>query len=288
MFGYVRTDLPNMYVKDTVLYKAMYCGLCKSMGKACGNFSRLTLNYDMTFLSLFCHNIAGTDINIKKERCIAHWITKRPVAKPDALTKRIAALNLILAYYKLSDDVLDEKKGRLKRKVFYRSYKRAKKSEPELNEVVNNNYAKLVEYEKTEGDSVDISADSFGNMLLEIIVILLGDKATEAVKSLCYDIGKWIYLIDAVDDFDKDKKRNSFNVFVNLYKNVFDKRGLLNEKRIELEEIFGTILSDIEHCSRQIEYKFNNDLINNILLCGLRAQTKKILENKKCGNTTKY
>lgn len=287
MFGYVRTDLPNMYVKDTVLYKAMYCGLCKSMGKVCGNFSRFTLNYDMTFLSLFCHNVAGTDVKVKKERCIAHWITKRPVAKPDALTERIAALNLILAYYKLSDDVIDEKKGKLKRKIFYCSYKRAKKAEPELNEIVKNNYAKLVEYEKTEGDSVDMSADSFGNMLSEIIVILLDDKATDPVKTLCYDLGKWVYLIDAVDDFDKDKKKNSFNVFVNLYKHISDKCGLIAEKRTELEEIFGAILSDIEYCGRQIDYKFNSDLINNILLCGLRAQTKKILENKKCVNTTK-
>ena len=57
MFGYVKTDLPNMYVKDTVLYKAMYCGLCKGIGKVCGQKGRLALNYDLTFLSVFVHNI---------------------------------------------------------------------------------------------------------------------------------------------------------------------------------------------------------------------------------------
>lgn len=288
MFGYVRTDLPNMYVKDVVLYKAMYCGLCKSLGRTCGNFSRFTLNYDLTFFSIFCHNVLGEDVKIEKQRCIAHWITKRPVAKPDALTGRIAALNLILAYYKLSDDVLDESKGKLKKKVFSRAYKKAAKAEPELNEIVRKNYGALISYEKTAGDSVDISADYFGNMMREIACVILKDKATEDVKNLCYAIGKWIYLIDAADDFEKDIKKGSFNVFNNLYKDVKEKSNFLSEKRGELEEIFSTVLSDIAYYSGRIDYKFNKDLTDNILLCGLKSQTKRILENKKCKNTMKY
>ena len=107
MFGYVKTDLPNMYVKDTVLYKAMYCGLCKGIGKVCGHKGRLVLNYDLTFLSVLAHNLADLDVKIEKQRCIIHHIRKRPVAIPDSLTERIAALNVILAHYKLNDDVVD-------------------------------------------------------------------------------------------------------------------------------------------------------------------------------------
>lgn len=59
MFGYVKTDFPNLYVKDTVLYKAMYCGLCKGIGRTCGQKGRFLLNYDLTFLSVFMHNVLG-------------------------------------------------------------------------------------------------------------------------------------------------------------------------------------------------------------------------------------
>ena len=118
MFGYVKTDTPNCYVKDTVLYKAAYCGLCKSIGCTCGQRGRLVLNYDLTFLSVLAHNLKGLDVEIKNERCITHHIKKRPVAVPDELSKRIAALNVILAYHKLNDDVLDNGKGRLKRRFF--------------------------------------------------------------------------------------------------------------------------------------------------------------------------
>ena len=127
MFGYVKTDMPNMYVKDTVLYKAMYCGLCKGIGCSCGTKGRLLLNYDLTFLSLFVHNVLNIDVEVEKQRCIIHHIKKRPVAVPDDVTKRIAALNVILAHHKFNDDVIDSGKGRFGRAFFRSSYKKAKK-----------------------------------------------------------------------------------------------------------------------------------------------------------------
>ena len=136
MFGYISPIRPYMYIKDLDLYKAMYCGVCKSMGKCCGQMSRLTLNYDVTFLSVFLHNVAGENVEIKSERCAVHWIKKRPVVKYDALTERLAALNVILSYYKLTDDISDEGKGKFKRLFFKRAYKRAAKREPELDKIV--------------------------------------------------------------------------------------------------------------------------------------------------------
>ena len=288
MFGYVRTDVPNMYIKDVVLYKAMYCGLCKSLGKTCGNLSRFTLNYDLTFLSVFCHNILGEDVKIEKKRCIAHWIIKRPVAKRDALTERIAALNLILAYHKLSDDISDEKKGRLKRAIFKKAYKKAVKAEPELNSIVKKHYESLSTYEKATGDSIDVAADFFGNMMVDTVGVLLNGRFNEDIKGLSYNLGKWIYLIDAVDDFDDDIKKGNYNVFVNAYKDIKDKKTFLTEKRADLQVIFGTILSDIADFSSRIEYKFNKDLTDNILLSGLNVQTKNVMENRKCRNSMKY
>lgn len=288
MFGYVKTDFPNMYVKDVVLYKAMYCGLCKGIGKTCGQKARLLLNYDLTFLSVFAHNILDTDVKIEKQRCIIHHIKKRPVAIPDKITERIACLNVILAHHKLNDDVLDSGKGRFKRAIFNASYKRAKKLEPKFDEIVKARYSELINYEKTNGESIDISADFFGRMMQEIVVELLGEICTENINKLSYNLGKWIYLIDALDDFDKDKKKGNYNVFVNSYPNVQNKESLIKENGKSLFLIFGSILNDIEVLAKQLEYKFNHDLINNILMFGLKSQTKQVMENKKCKNITKF
>lgn len=280
MFGYVKTDMPYMYVKDTTLYKAMYCGLCKGIGCACGTKGRLVLNYDLTFLSVLAHNLMDLDVKIEKQRCIIHHIRKRPVAVPDELTERIGALNVILAYHKLNDDVLDSGKGKVARKFFKSSYKKAKLKEPEFDKIVENRYKDLVAYEKTGGDSVDISADPFGNMMSEVMSVLLGDNCTENVKQLAYELGKWIYLIDALDDFDKDKKKNNFNVFINADKSIGSKQEFIAKNKEQLIFTFGSILSKIASLATSLEYKFNHDLTDNVLLRGLRAETQRILENK--------
>ena len=288
MFGYVKTDFAHLYVKDTILYKAMYCGLCKGIGRACGQKGRLVLNYDLTFLSVLLHNLSNIDVKIEKQRCIMHHVRKRPVAIPDELTERIGALNVILAHYKLNDDVLDNNKGRFRRAFFNSSYKKAKKKEPELDLIVKNRYSELIKYEKEQCNSIDIIADPFGNMMQDVVALLLKEKCTEDVKELSYNLGKWIYLIDALDDFDKDKKKGNYNVFINAYSDVVDKETLIKEKANDLIVVFSAVLNRICELSTKLDYKFNHDLTDNVLQRGLGFQTKTIMENKKCKNTTKF
>ena len=288
MFGYVKTDLPNMYMKDVTLYKAMYCGLCKGIGKRCGQRGRMALNYDLTFLSVLLHNVMGKDVKIEKQRCVIHRIRKRPIAVPDELTERIACLNIILARYKLNDDVHDDGKGRFMRAFFGKAYKRAKRCEPELDKIVCECYKDLTDYEKSGGDSVDFSSDPFGRMMSETVKLIAGEFADENLLNLAYYLGKWVYLIDAVDDFDKDKKRKSFNVFVNMHPEIKSKEELMEKHRSEIASVFGNILCEITKCAESLDYKFNHDLTNNVLFSGIRVQTKNILENKKCSNTTKF
>jgi hypothetical protein len=281
MFGYVKTDMPNMFVKDTVLYKAMYCGLCKGIGKACGQRGRMVLNYDLTFLSVFLHNITGIDVKVEKQHCVIHPITKRPIAIPDELTERIGCLNVILAYYKLCDDVIDSKKGRIKRSLIKRAYKKAKVKEPELDKIVKDRYDELLKYERINGDSIDFASDPFGKMMQEVVAVLIGEKFTDNISDLSYDLGKWIYLIDALDDFDKDIKKKNYNVLVNAYPNIKCKKELVQEKGQDLATIFGSLLSDIDVKVKNVDYKFNHDLIDNILLRGLFLQTKTVMEITK-------
>lgn len=288
MFGYIKTDFPNLYMKDTVLYQAMYCGLCKAIGKTCGQRARLALNYDLTFLSVLLHNLHGVDVKVEKQHCIIHPIRKRPITLVDELTERIGCLNVILAYQKLNDDVIDNGKGRIERVFFTKAYKKAKKKEPEIDKIVKNRYSELLKLEKENCDSIDIVADPFGNMIQDIVAHILKDNATEEVKELAYYLGKWIYLIDALDDFNKDKKKKNFNVFINLFPNITDKEQLIREQKQELTIVFASVLNRLSELAGKMNYKFNHDLINNVLYRGLPLQTKKIMENEKCKNTSKF
>ncbi len=281
MFGYVKTDIPNMYVKDTVLYKAIYCGLCKSIGSCSGLRCRFTLSYDLAFLSVLLHNVCNLDVEMSKQHCIVHPFKKRPMTDVTPLSKRIGAFNVILAHYKLCDDVIDNGKGRIKRSFIKSGYKKVKKLEPKLDKIVAGNYEELRRYEQNNCDSIDMICDPFGNIIKDAVIELTGEHFTEELGQLSYHIGKWIYLIDAIDDFEKDVKKKNYNVFNKMCPDIKLKKDLLQEKGQEIVSVLSDTLGIIEELSKALKYNFNHDLTDNIMRLGLKDQTKKIMEKKE-------
>ena len=286
MFGYLMPDKPYLYMKDDTLYKALYCGVCKSIGKKCGQRARFTLTYDIAFLSAIAHNILGKDVVIKKSRCIAHPIVRRPIAKCDEISDMLGSVNIILAYYKLKDDILDENKGGLKSLIFKKGYKKAKKSYPNIDKIVKDCYYNLVKLEKENSESVDIVSDCFAVMLKEISKEVFGDKATENTSELMYAVGKWIYLIDALDDYDKDVKSGSYNVFKNYY-GAENYSQLIAKNENEIIFIFSGIFAQIAENFNLIKSYFNNDLVSNILFRGIPKKTQTIINKGKENNGQK-
>lgn len=249
------------------------------MGKSCGFRARMTLSYDMTFLTAFLHNIQNVDVQIQKERCILHWFVPRVVTKDDAITQYVAAVNIILSYYKLQDDILDEKKGKFKSNFFKKGYKRAKKKYPKVDAIVAKYMQNLQILEREKCSSIDRVADPFGSLVVEIVALSAEQNMTEAVQKIAYNLGKWIYLIDALDDYDKDMKKQNYNPFIVAYQ-AKDKRELLSKYAEEINFIFGNIFSENAVYTQQIAYHFNHDLTDNILLRGLPMQTQIIMQKQ--------
>ena len=280
MFGYVRYDLPNLYIKDFMLYKAMYCGLCKGIGKACGSIARMGLTYDVAFLSALIHNIAGIDVKIEKPHCVKHTVKKRPIACVDALTEELGALNTILLYYKLTDDIADGGKGRGKRLFFKRGFKRAKKKYPALVGIVDGYMKEQSRTEKVQTASCDRAADPTANMMRALSDHFLKEKKSEATGQLFYGLGKWVYLIDALDDYEKDGKKNNYNPFVLSYGKA-SLTQLMEKEGDEIRFLFDTLFYSIRENLAKIPFAFNRDLTDNIILLGLPAETNRVMRGEK-------
>lgn len=280
MFGYLRPYEPYLYGKDDTLFKALYCGVCKSIGTNCGQISRLGLTYDIALMSAFVHNVTGRDVSIDKSSCVAHRIKKRPIAKIDEISQKLADLNTILVYYKLKDDVADEKKGGIKSFVFKGGYKKAVKRNSGFNETVKKYLSILDKYETENVDIIDQVADSSATLLAELSKEVLEDYSNECTYNLFYFVGKWVYLIDALDDYDKDVKKGSYNVFKLQYKSP-SKSDLIEKNREDIEFIFKDIISNIAKNYSQIKFNFNDDLLKNVLLRGISETTVKIMNDKK-------
>lgn len=287
MFGYLRADRPYLYMKDDVLYRAMYCGVCKGIADVCGQTARMGLSYDVTFLSVIMHNILGADVKIENSHCLTHCIRSRKMACVDELTRQLGALNTVLVYYKYTDDIMDGDKGRGKRLWFKKGLKRVKKTYPEIERIVRENLKRQEEMEKAQVDSVDRASDATANMLAEFSQYALGEKSTAYTKNLFYAVGKWIYLIDALDDYDKDVKKGAYNPFRLAYGASCLKALLNGEKGDEVRFIFQSLFMDIRDNLENITLPFNSDLSDNILLRGIPATTKRVMEGKICDKKCK-
>ena len=71
---------------------------------------------------------------------------------------------------------------------------------------IKKRYDELLRLEKTKCESIDMIADPFGNMMQDVVKIIMEDKITDEISELAYYLGKWIYLIDALDDFAHQDK----------------------------------------------------------------------------------
>jgi len=275
MFGYVQPETPHLFIKDETLYKALYCGLCKGIKRGCGQVARSALTYDMAFMSALLHNIAGCDVQIEMQRCFLHPFKKRKMAKVDDMTVLLGCINTLLAYYKLQDDKADgEKKGAFAF-LYKKGYKRALKAHPEAEKIIAEQTTAQAKLEREGCSSIDMACEPTAIMMQKLSSYVLKDKATEHTEGLCYAIGKWIYLADALDDFDKDVKKGRYNVFYNAFGGE-NKKECFKTGEKDIIFIFNSLFADMREHLSKIKFYFNHDLTDNIILLGMPAKARQL------------
>ena len=288
MFGYVRTNRAELLVKEDAEYKSVYCALCKKLGKNYGILSRFTLTYDCTFLALLLIGMHSDTKKYEKKRCTTNPFKKCTyLCGEDIYFDYAAAVSEILTYWKLKDDITDEKFFKrifsLFGLMFYSSKrKKAAKAYPHIDNIVEN---AIKNQNITEKDLSDFSLDRFAQpsaeMLSEILSFSADENEKRILKELGYHLGRWIYFIDAADDIEKDLKHNSFNPFILSYgitKENFDETK--KNVYIKCNEVLNFTLVPILTSMQLIDFKSFFPIIENILAKGLPNMQKKILFEK--------
>ena len=274
MFGYIQPDTPYLFKKDETLYKALYCGLCKSIGKTCGQCARTSLTYDMAFCAALLHNIRGEDVKIEKRRCGLH-LRRRPMAASDGIMLKAAKINAVLAYYKLLDDKADGDKRGILRHLYKKAYRKTLKTDPEIIDIISRGTAAQKALEERGCSIIEEACEPSAQMLKELSSFVLGEYSTEDTEGLFYDIGKWVYLIDALDDYDKDVKKGSYNVLYRAF-GAPDKESMKKSGGEEVKLVFDCIFADMRARLTNIKFNFNRDLTDNIILRGMPLTTRNL------------
>ena len=274
-----------MFVKDEMLYKALYCGMCKSIKQASGQMARTALTYDMAFMSALVHNLKNTDVSVRKRRCALHPFKRRYMALPDETSLLLGCINTALAYYKLLDDRADGDKKGLFAFLYRRGYKKTLKKHPRAAEIISEQMEQQSRVESQGCAVIDAACEPTAVMMSRLSGYILGDKADEHTDGLFYDIGKWIYLADALDDYDKDVKKGRYNVLYNAYKKT-TKAEAVAENEEEINFIFNSLFGDMRYRLANVRFYFNHDLTDNIILIGIPTRTRRLVYGR-CGEGKK-
>ena len=287
MFGYVRTENAELKVKEHELYRATYCGLCRSMGKCTGQCSRMTLNYDFVFLALTRYAIEPCEVKFKARRCFTHPFTKRSNMERNLILDYCAGASAILNYQKLLDDLHDEKGAKKMRAILLRPFvahsrKKALKKDPSLKELdvkVAKKLIELTEIENSKHVGVDIPATCFGEILGEIMAHGYEGTNRRIAYELGRHIGAWIYVADALDDMRADLKKNRYNPFLELYGG-----RIPNEEELDL--IYDATKNKLYPASAAFDLIETDDsaiknILANILYLGIPKRTETIVSTYK-------
>ena len=283
MFGYVRAATAELRLREYDCYRALYCGLCKTMGKCTGQCSRFSLSYDFVFLAAVRMALLGERIQATRIRCLLHPFRRRNAILKSETLAYCAHASALLTYHKFADDLTDErgmKRARaiLSRPLFKKAYRKAQKKYPALDQTIAAELHALSEIERDTKapPSADAPALCFARLMEAVVAEGLTGADERIARAIGRAIGHWIYLIDAADDYEEDCKKDRYNPYRRLF------QGTPTEEEWQsICESLNLVLIQAEQAHElmtphpQAEI---NEIIANILYLGMPEVAKQKLK----------
>lgn len=287
MFGYVQPYIPNLTVGDYEYYRAAYCGLCRSMGQVCGAGANLTLSYDGVFLSLLRMLMMKDSPECERHRCPYSPLVKKNmlVGSPDVDFS--AGAMGALAALKLEDDVTDESGLRRLCALLCRipAKKWTERAEDHDLGITGKLRDKLaIFYTAEHGLSsvefsdagIDDCAEAFGEIVGMLAARGIEFENYAIAYSIGRHVGRWIYCIDALDDFSEDAKKGRYNVLTSAYGTTLDADEKMTLECILRDESDSALamldLADVDEHSRPYR------IVKNILAEGMPRVARAVID----------
>ena len=211
MFGFVTANSAELSAEQKDRYGAVYCGICRRIRSQHSGLARMTLSYDMAFLALLLMSLYEPEETAGDRACNLHPVKPRTWVDNEYV-RYAADMNVALAYYQCMDDWQDEKKlsahvmaGHLEQRMGP-----LKDQYPRQCAAIEDGIAQLAALEKAKCDNPDEPANCFGQLMGELLVYR-EDLWAPYLRRLGHALGRFIYLADAVVDYDKDRRKGRYN-----------------------------------------------------------------------------
>lgn len=275
MFGYININRLELSEESAKIYQAYYCGLCRKLKSNCGTKGQMLLSYDSTFMIVLLTGLYELEKEESEFTCPIHP-TKKRTAFINAATDYAADMNLLLAYHNMLDDWRDDKSYAKKAfvKMLDKDYARITSKYPRQTKAIETYMQKTAEAEQRKETNLDIVAGLTGEMLGEVFC-WKEDEWKDELRTLGFYMGKFIYLMDAYEDLEKDKKKDAYNPLV----------FMPEEGSQEFDTICKLLLTSmISECAKSFErlpILMHADILRNILYSGVWSKYEYLQLKKK-------
>lgn len=263
MFGYININQKELSEESKKAYQSYYCGLCRRLKSNCGAKGQMLLTYDMTFLIVLLTGLYELENQSSDILCALHPTKKRRVWMNEA-TDYAADMNLILSYHNLIDDWKDDRAYSKKAlaKMLDKDYLRVMEKYPRQVKAVEEYMKKTEEIEKRQERNLDLAAGLTGEMLGEVFCWKEDEWAGE-LRTLGFYMGKFIYLMDAIEDYDSDVEKNAYNPL------VFMEKEQEQDRDTWCKLLLTSMMSECAKSFERLPILLHADILRNILYSGV-------------------
>ncbi len=279
MFGYVRPDLTTLPEEAQLRYRSFYCGLCHALGRRHGQLTRLTLTFDLTYLTIFLGSLYEPEEQSGEAHCLPHPL-KKHAWRTTSITEYAADMTITLTYNKCRDDWQDDRSLPAKgmAALLKRHYADVKARWPHQCAAIEAAMAEQSAIEERRDDTPDAAPACFGRLMAALFV-MEEDFWAPALSAFGDSLGRYIYMLDAVCDAEKDAKSGSYNPVL-----------LMDREPEEMRETLEMLLGSASVAFERLPLVQDEELLRNILYSGLwqgydeclrRRAQKKSKQNKE-------
>lgn len=272
MFGYIVVNKPELKIKDFDIYQSFYCGLCVALHSEYGRIGQVALNFDMTFLNIVLTGLYEPQEDVQQERCIMHPLHQH-TRRCNETSNYAADMTIVLTYLKCEDDVQDERKPQsyLMKQFLKRKFKEVEKRYPKKIMAIRSALQKNEELEQSASDDLDALASLTGCMMGEIFSYK-EDRWQQPLYQMGDYLGRFIYLMDAYDDLEEDKRKGEFNPLL-----TYEKKADFDDW---VKEILELMMAQCCDAFERLPILLYTDIIRNILYAGVWAKYETVRKKR--------
>lgn len=266
MFGYVSANYGELSEARRARYGGVYCGICRSIGTQSGRIARLGLTYDMAFLALLLMSLYEPPEQQERLHCPLHPLRKWNRVDNEYI-RYAADMNVVLAYYKFEDDLQDDGKrsAGVMAGLFQPAVPEIEKRYPRQCEAIRGCIAALGALERENCPNPDKPAGAFGQLMGELLVYR-EDLWADTLRQMGMALGRFIYLVDAMEDYPADVKKGRYNPFIAMG---------AGENPKQWDEYLVMAMGRCTDYYERLPLVQDKDLLDNILYSGVWTKFRK-------------